>query len=295
MSKVSVIIPARNELFLPQTIDDLIKKAAGDVEVIAVLDGYWPDPQLPDYPNLHIIHRAKPMGMRAGINAAAAIAKGEYLLKTDAHCLFGQGYDEILQKDCDDNWIVIPRRYSLDAEKWECAPKEMIDYEHLFYPYTPGHEHEPGLHARPWLQRGRERREVLLDEDMSFQGSCWFMKAEHFHRRIGGMDERGYETFMGEPQEIGFKTQLGPWNGKIMRNKATFYAHLHKGKTYGRMYSMSQSERARGNAYSFDYWWNNRWPERVHDLDWLIDRFSPPGWPEDWKEKEYKHGQTNHD
>lgn len=166
--------------------------------------------------------------------------------------------------------------------------KEPIDAEYYFYPYA--HPDDLGLHARPWLERGLERREVLIDEDMSFQGSCWFMTAAHFHR-LGGMDERGYETFMGEPQEIGLKTQLGPWQGAIMRNKKTFYAHLHKGKQYGRGYSMSQSERVRGNAYSFDFWWNNRWSERVRDLEWLIDRFMPlPLWPENWKE--IKHAWT---
>ena len=45
MSKLSVIVPARNELFLNKTVDDLFAKAHGDVEVIAVLDGYWPGEQ----------------------------------------------------------------------------------------------------------------------------------------------------------------------------------------------------------------------------------------------------------
>jgi len=41
----------------------------------------------------------------------------------------------------------------------------------------------------------------------------------------------------------------------------------------------------RGNAYSFDFWWNNRWTERAHDIEWLLDRFQPmPGWVENWKE-----------
>ena len=228
--------------------------------------------------------------MRAAINAAAAIARGKYLLKCDAHCLFAEGFDEVLKADCEDNWIVIPRRYSLDAENWQRRDdKEPIDAMHYFWPYA--HPDDLGLHGRPWMQRSRERKDILIDEDVTFQGSCWFMYAEHFHKRLGGLSEVGYETFMGEPQEIGFKTQLGPWGGAIMRNKKTWYAHLHKGRQYGRMYSFSNSERQRGNAYSFDFWINNRWPERVRDLEWLIDRFWPhPGWPENWQnrnEKEY--------
>lgn len=283
MAKVSIIIPARNERFLAQTIDDLLKNAGGEVEVIAVLDGYWPEPPLMEDKRLLIIHRGRPHGMRDGINSAAAIATGEFLMKTDAHCCFAEGYDEALKADCADNWVVIPRRYSLDAENWRRAEKEPIDAMHYFYPYL--HPDDLGLHGRPWTARGRERKEFLIDEDVTFQGSCWFMRKTHWER-IGPLSESGYETFMGEPQEIGFKTQLGPWAGAVMRNKKTWYAHLHKGKTYGRMYSFSGSERVRGNAYSFDFWWNNRWTERIHDLEWLINRFPPmPGWPPDWKEK----------
>ena len=289
-SRVSVIIPSRGEpggpreLFMPNTAYDLLGKAAGDVEVIVVLDGYWPDPPLEDRPNLKVVHFGAAKGMRACTNAGAAVATGKYLMKVDAHCMFAPGYDETLKADCADNWIVIPRRYSLDAEKWEINPtRECIDYEHIFYPYE--HPDDLGLHARPWMQRSRERKHIEIDEDMSFQGSCWFMTARHFHKHLGGLSEAGYGIFWGEPQEVGFKTQLGPWEGAIMRNKKTWYAHLHKGKQWGRMYHISRRERTVGNAWYFDYWWNNRWEQRKHDIEWLIERFMPiPGWPENWKE-----------
>jgi len=283
VSKVSVIVPARNELFLVQTVNDLLDQATGDVEVIAYLDGYWPDPPLPDRDNLIVIHRTRRAGLRGGVNAGAAVATGDYLMKCDAHCAFAEGYDEVLAADCSDNWIVVPRRYSLDAEEWCRKDKGPIDAMHYFYPYL--HPDDLGLHGRPWNARRKELESVDLHPDVTCQGSCWFMSRSHWDR-IGPMQIEGYETFMGEPQELGFKTQLGPWHGAIMRNKRTWYAHLHKGKQYGRMYSMSRSERVRGNAYSFDYWWNNRWPERAHDIEWLIDQFPRmPGWPKDWKER----------
>ena len=46
-NKVSVLIAARNEPYLDRTIADAFNKAQGEVEVIAVLDGYRPD--IPDY------------------------------------------------------------------------------------------------------------------------------------------------------------------------------------------------------------------------------------------------------
>jgi glycosyltransferase involved in cell wall biosynthesis len=287
MSRVSILIPSRNELFLKKTVEDILEKATGDIEVIPVLDGYdrAEHPVLPDDKRIRTIVHDVSKGMRTSINEAASIATGKYLMKTDAHCLFGPGFDEILQRDCEDNEIIIPRRYSLDAENWKLNDKSPVDSMYYFYPFTPGHEHDPGLHGRTWSERREFLKDKTVYEDMTFQGSCWFMWKEHFVDRIKGMDNIGYETFMGEPQEIGFKTQLGPWHGRVMVNKNTYYAHLHKGKQYGRMYFLSSSERLRGNAYSFDFWWNNRWEERIHDIEWLIDKFWPlPNWPENWKE-----------
>lgn len=280
MNKLSIIIPSRNERFLPQTVEDLLSKG-GDIEVIAVLDGYRPDPPLKEDKRLIQLHRGRSYGMRAGINAGAAVATGEYLMKLDGHCMFGENFDEILKADCDDNWVVIPRRYSLDAENWCKFPKTPIDYEFLSYPYwKPDHV---GMHGTIWKDRALERPDIEIDENMAFQGSCWFCKTEHFRTRIVQMQEEGYGTFIGEPQEVGNKTWLG--GGKVMVNKKTWYAHLHKGKQYGRGYFMNKRETTKGNAYSADYWLNNRWEERIHDLDWLVERFWPvPSWPNNYKE-----------
>jgi len=280
MAKVSVIIPARNEQFLAQTVADLFTKAAGDIEVVVTLDGYWPSLPLADRDNLTLIHRGRAMGMRAALNAAAAVATGDYLLKLDAHCMFEQGFDEVLQADCEPDWLVIPRRVSLDAEEWVIAHtgKSPVDYEYLSYPDPP----EKGIHGAVWRDRARERLDTEIDENLSFQGSCWFMRRDYFWDRIGGMSEEGYGTFIQEPQELGLKVWLG--GGKIVTNKKTWYAHLHKGKRYGRGYYLSKRECITGNLYSTDFWMNNRWPERVHDMDWLIERFWPvPTWPDDWK------------
>lgn len=278
--KLSIIIPSRNERFLPNTVADILRNARGDVEVIAVCDGYWPNPPLPEDKRLHVIHTGTPKGMRAGVNAGASIAKGQYLMKCDGHCAFADGFDVTLLADIQDNQIVVPRRFSLDAVGWK-PQKEPIDAEHYFYPWL--HPDDPGLHAVMWKERGRARRDVLLDEDLTWQGSCWVMHRDHFFKRIGMLDEKTYGPFWMEPAEIGLKTQLGPWEGQIIRVKKTWMAHLHKGRAYGRGYV--QAPRTEINAWAFDFWWNNKWPQRVHDFEWLIDKFWPiPDWPENWKE-----------
>ena len=106
----------------------------------------------------------------------------------------------------------------------------------------------------------------------------------HVIKRIGGLQEEGYGTFIGEPQEIGNKTWLG--GGRVIVNKKTNYAHLHKGKRWGRGYSIGKHGLQKGNLYSVDYWINNRWKERKHDLSWLIEKFWPvPTWDENWQEE----------
>ncbi len=282
MDKVSVIIPSRNERFLQPTIDDVFNKARGEIEVIVVLDGYWPLPALKDHTNQIIIHRTESRGMRDAINSAAAVATGAYLLKSDAHCMFEEGFDEVLKADCDQDWVVVPRRYSLDPENWAIANtgKSPVDAHYLSYPYLK--PEEIGMHGVVWNERARSRKDVLIDDEMSSQGSCWFMSKRHF-MWMGGLSEEGYGRFVQEFQEIGNKTWLG--GGRVIVNKKTWYAHLHKGKTYTRGYFLSKNEMIRGAVYSADYWFNDRWPERQRDIAWLIEKFNPPTWPADWMEQ----------
>lgn len=276
--KVSVIIPARNELFLYKTITDLLRTATGDIEVIAILDGYWPPAEeIIRDDRVRYVHKGEAEGMREGINSAAAIATGEYLLKSDAHCKYDVGFDEVLKKyHAEDNWIQIPRRKRLDAEAWDILDvgKPDVDYEFL------GSPEYQGAKGSIWTERilaRKDKPEYMLDENLSFQGSCWFMKKSHFWETLGGMQVEGYGSFVREAQELGLKTWLG--GGKVMTNKHTWYAHLHKGKKYGRMYFLDQRKMIAGEQYCDDYWFNNRYDKAVHDLAWLIERFAPvPTW-----------------
>ena len=283
MSKVSAIIPSRDEIFLAKTIDDIYRNATGEIEVIAIIDGDWPDPPLEDRPNLQVVKFGQPHGMRAGINAGANLATGEYLLKCDAHCAFAYGFDEVLKADCDDNWVVIPPRYSLNPDTWgiEDNKKPRRDYHYLNYPHWDK-PHDAGMHGVEWWGRGKERSDPMydIDDNMSCQGSCWFMPRKHFIDFLGGLSEVGYGTFTQEFQEIGNKTWLG--GGAVKVNKKTWYCHLHKGSRFGRMWKPSREERdevAIGHAWSARYWMTNAWDKRVHDFEWLIDKFWPvPTW-----------------
>jgi glycosyltransferase involved in cell wall biosynthesis len=289
MAKVSIFIPSRNERFLVPTVNDLLTKARGDIEIIAVCDGYWPNPPLPEDKRLKIFHKGKSEGMRGGINDGAALATGDYLMKIDGHCLLSEGYDVALQKNIADGLVIVPRRYSLDAEKWEIiADKPPVDYHFLSYPYEKpvdpraGTYHpQSGLHGNVWRERARERKHILFDDEMSSQGSCWFMTKTWWQKMVGPLDVENYGTFVQEFQEVGNKTWLG--GGAVKIDKEVSYAHLHKGKQYGRGYAISVRDHAKGHAYTMKHWMlNGKWDQRQHDIKWLIEKFWPvPGWPKD--------------
>lgn len=276
MSKVSVLIPARNEIYLQKTVEDLLAKAEGDIEVIAVLDGYWPTPPLPDNDRLLVIHRGVSQGMRAGINAAAAIASGEYLMKCDAHCMFGQGFDVKLAADCEKNWVVVPRRFALDPQKWELIdnPKYPIDYMYLSL----------DLHGVVWDQKNKdpELKKKPVDATMSNQGSVWFMPKNYFHE-LELMDEATYGTFWNEFQEIGLKAWLS--GGVVMVNKNTWYAHWHKTSDIGRGYHLNRDEQDKA-LRAVAQWKDKGWHKQIHSIEWLVEEFWPvPTWPDDWKSR----------
>ena len=144
------------------------------------------------------------------------------------------------------------------------------------------------MHGVEWYERQRQRSDSKydIDDTMSMQGSCWFMTKNHFDNFLHGLNEEGYGTFSQESQEIGNKTWLG--GGCLKVNKKTWYAHLHKGKTYGRMYHVSQAyntEMINGTNWSAPHWMNNEEPNMIHQMEWLIEKFWPvPTWPDNWRE-----------
>lgn len=280
---VSVVIPSRNEQFLAQTCRDLLEKAAGNVEVIAVLDGYWP-PADAIVPGVRYVHRGESRGMRAGINAGVAVSAGEFILKADGHCLFDESWDTKLAADCEDDWVVVPRRKRLDAENW-CVQeinKPDIDYMYLSYPGSDAADWgAAGLNGKIWEEKNKDAalKNIEIDDLMSAQGSGWFMPRAYFHA-LELMDEASYGTFWNEFQEIGLKCWLS--GGRVIVNKKTWYAHLHKGKQYGRGYFLDKRQLDVGGAYTRRWLYGTAWHKATLPISWLIEKFWPvPTWPDD--------------
>jgi hypothetical protein len=283
MADLTVVIPSRNEIFLKRTIEDVLEKARGDIAIYPVLDGYdIPEDEIVHDPRVNYV-RLPTVGhtqKRHAINKIAAETSGRFIMSLDAHCMMDEGFDVKLEESFIDGSVMIPRRNRLDAVNWsiqiQSDSRPSIDYEYTMWPLKFD---KPGLHGFRWDERTFARSAIQIDETMHFQGSCWFMEREFFHR-MGFMQIDGYTGWGQEAEEIGLKTWRA--GGQVLTNKTTWYAHLHKGATYGRMWYMSKRDVDACNAYSFNYWVH----ENKEFFAQFIEKFWPvPGWPPDWRKR----------
>jgi glycosyltransferase involved in cell wall biosynthesis len=286
MPDVSVILAARGERHLPRMVDHLTQRLTGDYEIIVVQDG---PPYQPVTPTRRVIVHNRPYaGLKPSVNFAASQARGRWLLKMDAHCAVSEGIDEVLAAAAVENWMVVPRFYTLDEATWAPHPaKPHNDYWNVGCPLTDrkGYRFAAGGY---WFERTEARAHVgPLDESMTHHGSAWFTPRKFFLETLGGMQSAGYGVNYMEPADLGFRTWM--LGGAVMVHKGCWYAHLH------------QDHRARG--YGIDWpevkrsylWTANHWMRRA-DFAQLVERFMPiPGWPTDWQDRQREYERTHPD
>lgn len=287
---LSIIIPAYKEPFLQKTIDSLTQNSQGEIEIIPVLDGYVPTEPIKPDPRVKIINLPKNQGMRAAINAGIAAARGDFIMKCDSHCSFGLGYDKIMTENCAENWLMIPRRYSLDEVNWQRREdKEIRDYHYLSFPVKTKDYGVVLSNVGYWPERARLRRDPKydIDDTMTFQGSCWLANKNYFMKWVGFLDDRKetYGPWAGDCLEIGLNYWLRGGANKVI--KKTWYAHLskrpyhYKKGMFDRQYKINQDSVA-GHTFAARYWMNNDEPGTIHPFSWLVEKFWPVRtWPED--------------
>ena len=274
LAKTSIIIPSCGEKGenLGRTLDSIYQNATGEFEIIVGFNGLVSPIQ--QRPNLTILDIPRNVGIKTNINALAALATGKYIYKSDAHCAFGKGFDEILQADMQDNWVVMPRFYVLNGETWKWQDERFYDYFYLSCPFTDskGFRFKAGGH---WPERTKERLDIPIDETPQIHGSGWFMTKDRFFE-LGGFPITDPYGHGQEPLWIALKNWVE--GGKVMVNKKTWYAHLHQ-DSKDRGYPEDKEHTERTYKMTAEYWVKH--PE----FEWFVDKFSPmPTWPYNWKE-----------
>jgi len=251
MRDLSIIIPARNEMFLQRTMDDIFENAEMDTEVIVILDGYWPDPPIPDHERVIIVHHTKPIGQRAATNEGVKISNAKYVMKADAHCAFGKGFDRILAEDCQPDWTMIPKMWNLHAFDWVCRncgdriyqgkyPEKCVkcegggghDHHYMDLVWKPrgnkvtySWRFDNNMQFQYW-RKHRKRPECQGDliETMSFIGACFFMFRDRFWELEGLDEQHGFWGQFGT--EVSCKSWLS--GGKVITSKKTWFGHMFR-------------------------------------------------------------------
>lgn len=285
--RTSILIPSRGEEYeispgvtvLGKTIENIYKNATGDFEVLVGFDG--PPQKLPDYPNLQSVSFPQLVGIKTTINALAAMATGKYLYKSDSHCSFSHGFDEVLQAEMEEKWIVMPRFYVLNPSTWEWQDGRFYDYFFLCCPFTDrrGFRFKAGGH---WPEKTSEKIDILIDETPQIHGSGWFITKDHYFNGLGGFPNIDPYGHAQEPIWLALKNWLA--GNQVMVNKKAWYAHMHQ-QANNRGYTMDNNQTKLSYSIAANYWVGDKWYERKHDFEWFVDKFMPmPTWPDDWKE-----------
>lgn len=312
---LSVIIPARNEMFLARTVQDVLKNSRARTEVIVVLDGAWADPPIPHDLRVSIIYVPTSIGQRAATNLAARVSTATYVMKLDAHCSVDEGFDEkLIAADLElgrPDITQIPAQYNLHAFNWKCGQCGFEIYQGPTPKLCSQCHQKDGTFTREiiWERRHRTpkangvegkgsfvRTEFWrFDHTLHFQYDGPYGKrpeaegelvdvmssigAGWFMRRARFFELDGFDEAHGSWGQYGTELACKSWlsGGRHIVNKRTWYAHLFRtqGGDFGFPYHLSGAAVSTARKRSQDLWYNNAWPKQIYPLSWLLEKFGP--------------------
>ncbi len=300
---LSILIPSRNEMFLARTIQSILENIEADTEVIAVLDGAWAEPPIPQNERVNIIYVPEAIGQRAAQNLACKLSKAKYVMKVDAHCSFDKGFDrkmiEGFQKT-GDNVTAVPIMRNLWAFDWKCYHCGWKKYQgptpekceqcgerhHLkrkmiwkgkkspqsvsyCFDSEPHFQYFNEYKKRPEYQ---EQLKTGFTETMSLQGSCFMLTRENYWK-WDVCDERA-GSWGNQGLEVACATWLN--GGRVLVNHSTWYAHMFRtqGGDFGFPYEQKGKEVSKTKNYIKEKYF-------IPKLKDLLKKFWPvPGWDE---------------
>jgi glycosyltransferase involved in cell wall biosynthesis len=320
---LTVIIPGYNEMFMRQTVESVLSHMQADTEVIAICDASWPDPVVQDHPRVKILHTTTSIGQRAATNVGAEISRAKYIMKLDAHCSIGDGFDVKMLAKMQPDMTMIPRMYRLHAFDWVCnecghgiyqgsKPEKCGECgeDNLFMKLVWDKQEHKGasvswrfdreLRMQYWYAHRRQpkvKEEIKsgIVETMSCVGCCFLMERERFFD-LGGMDE-GHGSWGQYGTELACKAWLS--GGRMVTCVDTWFAHLFRTGNFAAggestfPYPINGKEQDAARDYSREYWYNNKHPKQVRPLSWLLEHFWPiPDWDDRALREQKKRGKS---
>jgi len=306
MAILSILIPARNEIFLKNTVEDILSKIEADTEIIVVLDGEWANPPLEQHERLNVIHLSESIGQRAATNLACKLSKSKYVMKCDAHCAFSQGFDRIMIEEMKDHYTMTPLMRNLWAFDWKCMkcgkkwyqgpdPTECQEKNYKgtgkpcdskkftrkvmwigkHNPQSYSYRITNELEFKYWSDY-RKRQVGDIVDTLGLPGSC-FMLTRDKYWELDICDE-SWGSWGGQGSEVAIKTWLS--GGEVKVNKKCWYAHLFRTQHgFSFPYPNPASEQKRAKDTLRSVFLADKWPKAKMKLQDLIAKFAPvPTW-----------------
>lgn len=293
--ELSILIPARNEMFLARTIQDILENKTGSTGIIVGLDGQLSEPPIASHPDITIVYMSQSIGQRAMTNRLCRLSKAKYVMKVDAHCAFAKGFDTTLMADMQDNWTVAPTMRNLHVFDWVCpqghrryqgpsgpcevcgeATERDIVWNPKQSPESTAYRFNKDLEFKYWGEyKARQQGDIV--DSLSLQGSCFMMTREKYWE-LNICDEN-WGSWGGQGAEVALKTWLS--GGEVKINKKTWYAHLFRtqGGDFGFPYPNPGNEQKKAKDSLRDTFLNDKWPLAKIKLNDLLEKFAPvPDW-----------------
>ena len=304
--KLSICIPARNEMFLARTVQDILEHKEDDTEIIIGLDGKWADPVIPQHPDVSVIYVPESVGQRLATRLCVNLSKAKYIIKCDAHVSFDQGFDRKMLElfaEVGDDVTAVPIMNNLHVYDWKCmkcghkeyqdrvdiCPKdgEKMTKKMIWEPRRGVHSTAYCFDSQPHFQYHsalKEREEYKRDkeekgytETMNLQGSFFMMTREKYLELID--DSVG--SWGSQAIQVACATWLS--GGRVLVNHKTHYAHCFRTKpNFGFPYPLSGREVKKTKDTVRDLFWQGKHPKQIRPVSWLVEKFAPvPGWSEE--------------
>lgn len=296
---LSILIPARNEEFLNNTIEDILSNIEGDTEILVGLDEVY-QPVI-KHEKVTVLHYPESIGQRAMTNQLCRLSKAKYVMKCDAHVSFDKGFDVKMMAEMKDNWTLVPRQYNLHCFSWQCTGCKKETYQGP-KPETCGCGGTEHIKDIKWRQRkGTKSDSMRFDSDLRFKywgafqsreeakgdisptmsllGACWMIDRQRYWE-LNICDE-AHGSWGQQGTEVACKTWLS--GGQVMVNKKTWFAHMFRTqKDFSFPYHQSGNQVNKARAFSQDLWRNNKFEKQIYPFSWLLEKFWPiPDWTEE--------------
>ena len=193
MSRLSVVIPSKNEPYLEKTVEGLKRACTGDTEVLFLED--------------------VGIGQRATTSELVRRATGDFIMKVDAHVQFAHGFDIAMLAEIDDKTILAPLMGVLEPISWTINGKKMMS-RYCF---------DTNLIMQYDVENGNP-------ETMCLQGSAWMtLKKNYWDWNLG---DESMPSWGGQGAELGIKAFLNGGRCVTTRSTYYGHVFRHSGADF---------------------------------------------------------------